>query len=146
MTIGLLKEPGYETRVSLLAEAVATLTKKGLTVLVETGAGSKAFCDDNDYAKAGAVIKARQEVLDGSAILLSIHQPADLDLSLLKGKILIGVFQPLYHASSIKQWADAGITTFSLDMLPRTTRAQAMDVLSSQANIAGYKAVLLAAN
>lgn len=146
MTIGLLKEPDYETRVSLLAEAVATLTKKGITVLVESGAGDKAFCNDGVYEQAGAVIKARAEVIQSSHLLLAIHPLPAPDLQSISSGILIGVYQPLYNAATMKEWAAAGLTTFSLDMLPRTTRAQAMDVLSSQANIAGYKAVLVGAN
>lgn len=146
MTIGLLKEPTHETRVSLLAEAVATLTKKGITVLVENGAGEKAFCSNADYEKAGAQIKNRSEIFTSSDLLLSIHQPPVEEIKNQKSKIIIGVFQPLFNTDTMKEWASAGVTTFSLDMLPRTTRAQAMDVLSSQANIAGYKAVLTAAN
>ncbi len=146
MTIGLLKEPAIETRVSLLAEAVATLTKKGINVFVEDRAGEKAFCSNNEYEKAGAQIKSRSEVLASSDIILSIQQPAVNEITTLKSKVLIGVYQPLFHIELMKKWAREGVTTFSLDMLPRTTRAQAMDVLSSQANIAGYKAVLLAAN
>lgn len=146
MTIGVLKEPVHETRVSLLAEAVATLTKKGITVIVENGAGEKAFCSNADYEKAGALIKSRSEVVVSSDISLSIHQPSQSEISSLKSKVIIGVFQPLFNVDEMKQWATSGVTTFSLDMLPRTTRAQAMDVLSSQANIAGYKAVLTAAN
>jgi NAD(P) transhydrogenase subunit alpha len=146
MTIGILKEPAHETRVSLLAEAVATLTKKNITVFIETDAGAKAFCSNADYEKAGAQIKNRAEVLASSNIVLSIHLPETTDTSHLASHILIGVYQPLFNADTMKQWASGNITTFSLDMLPRTTRAQAMDVLSSQANIAGYKAVLTAAN
>jgi len=146
MTIGILKEPAHETRVSLLAEAAGTLIKKGITVLVENGAGETAFCTNADYEKAGAQIKSRSEVLSSADILLTIHQPEKTETTNLKSKILIGVYQPLFGVDLMKQWASAGITTFSLDMLPRTTRAQAMDVLSSQANIAGYKAVLTAAN
>ncbi|MBI5371657.1 MAG: Re/Si-specific NAD(P)(+) transhydrogenase subunit alpha [Sphingobacteriales bacterium] len=146
MMIGLLKEPAHETRVSLLAEAVATLTKKGISVITETGAGEKAFCSDADYEKAGAVIKSRADVLKSADLLLSIHQPAVAEISGLSGKVLIGVYQPLFNVAQMQSWAAGGLTTFSLDMLPRTTRAQAMDVLSSQANIAGYKAVLTAAN
>ena len=97
MTIGLLKEPSHETRVSLLAEAVATLTKKGITVLVETGAGEKAFCSNKDYEKAGAQVKTRSEVLASSDIILGIHQPSQSDIENLKSKILIGVYQPLYQ-------------------------------------------------
>ncbi len=146
MTIGILKEPAHETRVSLLAEAVATLTKKGITVLVEQTAGEKAFCSDTDYEKAGAQVKKRNEVVTAADIILSVHSPVQPDISNLRSKVLIGVYQPLYHPGQMKEWASLGITSFSLDMLPRTTRAQSMDILSSQANIAGYKAVLTAAN
>jgi H+-translocating NAD(P) transhydrogenase subunit alpha len=144
MTIGLLKEPTHETRVSLLAEAVATLTKKGITVVVESGAGERAFCSDSEYEKAGAQIKSRSEVSSSADIILSIHQPEQGNYK--PNAVLIGVYQPLYNVEAMKAWASKGVTIFSLDMLPRTTRAQAMDVLSSQANIAGYKAVLTAAN
>lgn len=144
MTIGLLKEPNYETRVSLLAEAAATLTKKGITVVVENGAGEKAFCSNADYEKAGATIADRNTILSSADILLSIHQPEQLTSK--QSAILIGVYQPLFNAGKMQELAQKSITTFSLDMLPRTTRAQSMDVLSSQANIAGYKAVLTAAN
>ncbi len=146
MMIGILKEPALENRVSLLAEAVATLTKKGIIVAVERSAGENAFCTDEDYRKAGAEIGERNEIMAKSDILLSISQPAESEISSLKSKILVGVYQPLFHIDKMRTWASSGLTTFSLDMLPRTTRAQAMDVLSSQANIAGYKAVLLAAN
>ncbi len=142
--IGILKEPSHETRVSLLPEAVATLTKKGISVVVEQGAGQSAFSTDEDYTKAGATIKSRQEVLQSANIILAIHPFPDTPQ--LASKVLIGVYQPLYNAALMQQWAKERITSFSLDMLPRTTRAQSMDVLSSQANIAGYKAVLLAAN
>ncbi len=142
MTIGVLKEPVGETRVSLLPEAVAMLLKKGVTVLVEKGAGLLAFAGDTDYTGAGATVEMRASVLEKSDILLSIHQPADAPAS----SILIGMYQPLQHGSRMHQAAKEGLTLFSLDLLPRTTRAQSMDVLSSQANIAGYKAVLLAAH
>lgn len=145
MTVGLLKEPAHETRVSLLAEAVATLTKKGIHVLVDKGAGEKAFCSDEDYEKSGGRICSRTELLASSDIILCIQQP-ELGSHNWQSKVLIGAYQPLYHAERMKEWAAKGITTFSLDMLPRTTRAQSMDILSSQANIAGYKAVLTAAN
>jgi NAD(P) transhydrogenase subunit alpha len=151
MTIGVLKEPSDETRVSLLPEAVTTLAKKGISVLVESGAGEKAFADDESYQKANTQIKNRSEVIQLSDVLLSINDPAESDPDTyrdqnLRSKILIGVYFPLYDPGLMQQWARYGITCFSLDMLPRTTRAQTMDVLSSQANIAGYKAALEAAN
>lgn len=145
MIVGVLREPLAETRVSLLPEAVATLTKKGISVLLETNAGVRSSATNETYEKAGAVISSRESVLQQSDVLLSIHPPAE-DVSLNGDKILIGVYQVLFNASQVARWAQQGLTVFSLEMLPRTTRAQSMDVLSSQANIAGYKAVLLAAN
>jgi len=153
MTIGVLKEPSDETRVSLLPEAVAALSKKGITAFVENGAGETAFADDESYLKVGAQVKTRTEVIQSSEIILSIQTPGKNEISSFNslpgrqaGKILIGVYFPLYEAELMQEWALQGITCFSLDMLPRTTRAQTMDVLSSQANIAGYKAALEAAN
>ncbi|MFN8291769.1 MAG: Re/Si-specific NAD(P)(+) transhydrogenase subunit alpha [Chitinophagaceae bacterium] len=145
MTIGIPKEPAHETRVSLLAESAAALIKKNIAVIAESGAGEKAFCPDEEYKKAGVQVKTRDEVLSSADVILCIHRPDLSEISRLRSRILIGVYQPLYDTALMKQWAAAGVTVFSLDMLPRTTRAQAMDVLSSQANIAGYKAVLTAA-
>jgi H+-translocating NAD(P) transhydrogenase subunit alpha len=143
MIVGIMKEPGNETRVSLLPEAVAQLTKKSINVLVERGAGEKSSATDSDYEKAGAKIVSQEEVITSADVVLSINQP---QAQLAGNKVLIGVYQPLYHYDLVTRWAQTGVTVFSLDMLPRTTRAQSMDVLSSQANISGYKAVLLAAN
>lgn len=143
MIIGVLKENSPETRVSLLAESVAVLVKKGLTVWVETGAGQTAFCNDADYQQAGALIKSADEILTGANIILSINPPHKAPVA---GTVLIGIYQALFDRSFVDGWLANGISVFSMDLLPRTTRAQTMDVLSSQANIAGYKAVLLAAN
>jgi len=146
MTAGILKEPQGENRVSLLPEQAATLVKKGITLLVEHGAGDNSFANAATYSAQGVKVASREEVLKQSDILFSIQPLTDSDESLLKDNVvLVGVFQPLFQFQTIKKWSIKGLTTFSLDMLPRTTRAQAMDVLSSQANIAGYKAVLTAA-
>ena len=142
MLIGILKEGGDERRVSLLPEAVATITKKGIQVWVEADAGTHAFASNDDYVKAGAHLKNAVEIAASADVVLSINHPG---ATFSKPHIRIGVYQPLYHQSLMQQWAIQNYTTFSLDMLPRTTRAQSMDVLSSQANIAGYKAVLVAA-
>ena len=146
MIIGVLKEPSFETRVSLLAESAAALIKKGNKIVVESGAGDKSFNNNQEYEKVGAEIKSRAEVLEQADILLSIHPLENDDFAKVHSKILLGVYQPLSNGENVIKSIERKITTFSLDMLPRTTRAQAMDVLSSQANIAGYKAVLLAAN
>ncbi len=145
MTIGILKEPFFETRVSLLAESAAALINKGNKIIVETGAGEKAYNSDQEYEKAGATVKNRLNVLQEADILLSIHPLEEEDMSQINSKIIIGVYQPLSNGENVVQSIERKLTIFSLDMLPRTTRAQAMDVLSSQANIAGYKAVLTAA-
>lgn len=146
MIIGVLKEPTFETRVSLLAESVAALTKKGITVWVETGAGDKANCGIGEYEKAGATVSSAAAIVAQADIILSINPPDPSLLSSRKSAIFIGVYQPLQNTQLVPEFAKNQHTVFSLDMLPRTTRAQSMDVLSSQANIAGYKAVLSAAN
>lgn len=146
MTIGLLKESLPETRVSLLPEHVSFLKKWQVDVLVEKDAGESAFANDANYSAAGAMLASREEVLQQSDIILTLNALTALDLNNIRAKIVLGTFQPLYNARLISSWAARGLSIFSMDMLPRTTRAQSMDVLSSQANIAGYKAVLQAAN
>lgn len=143
MVIGVLKEPSFETRVSILPDAATALVKKGSKVFVEDGAGEKAFSNNDDYTKSGAEIKSANEIIQAADVILAIHPPSG---ELLKNKVCIGVYQPLFNKELMASWAAAGISSFSLDMLPRTTRAQSMDVLSSQANIAGYKAVVLSAD
>ena len=147
MIIGVLKEPSPETRVSLLPEHILFLKKLKVDLCVEQGAGDTAFANHDKYAEAGAEITDRNSVLKKSDLILSINNFSSADIGAMKpGAVLLGVFQPLFHAALMKEWAAKGLTIFSMDMLPRTTRAQSMDVLSSQANIAGYKAVLTAAN
>ena len=146
MIIGVLKEPSPETRVSLLPEHIAILKKWNVDVCVENNAGVTAFANDEKYTDAGAIIKSRSEVLSNSDFVLSINALQQSEIANLKSKIILGVYQPLFNAGLMKELAEKGLTVFSMDMLPRTTRAQTMDILSSQANIAGYKAVLMAAN
>jgi len=146
LTIGVLKEPQYETRVALVPEIVAALVKNKVTVLIEKDAGLKASYANEQYEKSGAQIVSRNEILQKANIAAIINPPEAADFETGFNSCLIGVYQPLSCPETINDWAKKGCTVFSLDMLPRTTRAQAMDVLSSQANIAGYKAVLLAAN
>ena len=146
MTIGVLKEPLPETRVSVLPEHVAILQKRNVDILVESNAGENAFASDQKYAEAGAKVVSREDVLNNSDIILSINIPVTPEIETIQSKILLGNYQPLYNHSFIQNLAKKNVTVFSIDMIPRTTRAQSMDVLSSQANIAGYKAVLLAAN
>ena len=141
MILGVLKEPHFETRVSLLPETVAALIKKNISVILEENAGAKSFASDADYTAVGASIKSRTELIAAADLLLSIHQPNER----ISSKIILGMYQPLVHVDAMKSLAANNTTVFSMDMLPRNTRAQSMDVLSSQANIAGYKAVLIAA-
>lgn len=146
MILAVLKENAGESRVSLVPEVVKQLVQLKVDVRVETGAGAAAFYTDEAYREAGATLASRNDLLQQADMLLSIRQPDQAEWSLTgAGKIWLGVYQPLYHPGLMQQWADRQLTVFSMDTIPRTTRAQSMDVLSSQANIAGYKAVLLAA-
>lgn len=144
MVIGVLKEQAPETRVSLVPEVVAALVKMNVTIYVESGAGDTAFHNDKSYTDAGAQIKDIATIVNEANLILTIHAD-NLPENVKQGTVVMGVYQPLFNAQLMQQWAVKGYSVFSLDTIPRTTRAQAMDVLSSQANIAGYKAVLLAA-
>lgn len=146
LQIGILKETAEDARVACIPESVALLIKAGGTVLVENGAGNLASFSDETYETVGAKIVTRKEVLEKANLLLSINIPDKDSLKQGKNAVWVGAFQAVNYASEMQEWAKEGSSVFSLDMLPRTTRAQSMDVLSSQANIAGYKAVLLAAN
>lgn len=148
MTIGILKETGDENRVALLPETVKQL--KGLQVariLVETDAGLNAFASNEDYQTAGAEIAGKSEVCQQSDVLIRINPFTSDELSSIKSDaVLLSVFQALGNASVTDLLTQSGFTTFSMDLVPRTTRAQSMDILSSMATVAGYKAVLLAAS
>lgn len=146
MIAGIVQEPAGEQRVSLLPEQAEALIRQNVQVVVEQGAGLNAYATDEAYSAKGCTIVSRTAVLQQADIVFSINPPANDDIALLKpGAIVLGIFSPLLNYQQVATWAEKGITTFSMDMIPRTTRAQSMDVLSSQANIAGYKAVLLAA-
>jgi len=152
MKVAVLKEtfPG-ERRVALVPAAVGPLVKSGLEVVVESGAGLAAGSPDEAYRAAGATIVSRDEAFAADCLLMVRAcgatggcWPADRD-RLRRGVILIGMCDPLSSADACREAADRGATVFALEMVPRITRAQSMDVLSSQANIAGYRAVLVAA-
>lgn len=146
MILGLLKEPGDETRVALLPELVKELVTAKVEVLVEQSAGAKAFSADAGYKAVGAKVLSREAVFKSAEVLLQIQPPDNNDLALIKKEqIWISVFNPLWETKLVKTFLEKGLTTFSLDSIPRTTRAQAMDILSSMATVAGYKAVLEAA-
>jgi len=146
MILGLLKEYGTETRVALLPETVKAFTDLKVEVLVEQGAGEKAFAADADYVAVGAKIVSRADLFTKAEVLLQIQPPADGDTQKIKNsQVWISAFNPLWDTNLVKTFLKKGITSFSLDLIPRTTRAQAMDILSSMATVAGYQAVLEAA-
>lgn len=146
MIAGILKEKAGENRVILLPEAVAELIKKKVEVWVETGAGAGAYSSDDLYEKAGAAIKNTAEILKGADVLLRISPPEKVWLKQIRGsQVWIGVLNPLADKELVQQLIEHKLTAFSLDVIPRTSRAQAMDILSSQATAAGYRAVLDAA-
>ncbi len=147
MTIGILKEIESENRVAMLPEGIAILKKMNVNLLVEHDAGERAYASDKDYEEAGAIIGSREQVIKDSDVLIQIQPPSQTDIASFKpGQVILSVLNPYFNFSLIKQLAEKNITAFSMDIVPRTTRAQAMDILSSMATVAGYKAVLTAAN
>ncbi|MFC4874010.1 Re/Si-specific NAD(P)(+) transhydrogenase subunit alpha [Negadavirga shengliensis] len=147
MILGVLKEPSPETRVSLHPEAVKNLVAAGNKVQIEKGAGEASFLSDELYKEAGAEIHERSAVLESSEMIFQIMPLSESERKgLTEGKFVIGVYQPLVAKELMTEVASQGITLFSMDSIPRITRAQSMDVLSSMSTVAGYKAVLLAAS
>jgi NAD(P) transhydrogenase subunit alpha len=155
MLVGVPREifPG-ERRVALVPAVIPNLKKAGLEVVIEAGAGREAGYPDADYAAKGATLALdRAEVFAKSDVILQVlsHGSNDrtgkADLPLLrKGQVLIGFLRPLGDAATVQEIAATGATSFSVELMPRTTRAQSMDALSSMGTICGYKAVVLAAN
>lgn len=146
MILGIIKETGTEKRVAMLPGEVASLKKLGLDVMIETGAGESAFASDNAYLKTGAVIAGRKEVISGSAMILSVAAPVD-DIKLFReGQIICSVLNPTVNKVWLEDARQKGLSVLALDLVPRTTRAQSMDILSSMATVSGYKAVLEAAS
>jgi NAD(P) transhydrogenase subunit alpha len=150
MRLGVPREiaPG-EKRVALVPDVIPQLLKIGHSVLVETGAGIRAGFTDDAYGSAGATIVASSDAVyrDTEMILKVLRPDADRELSAIApGSVLIGLLQPSGDPDFFVRTAERGITAMSMELVPRTTRAQMMDALSSQSTVAGYKAVLLAAN
>jgi NAD(P) transhydrogenase subunit alpha len=153
MKVAIVKERrAHERRVAASPDSVKRLLAMGLEVAVESGAGAGASFPDAAYAAAGAVIAADPAgALAGADIVLKVQRPliggAEDELGLLpRGAALVGLLQPLQNRGDVEAYAQAGLVAFALELLPRITRAQAMDALSSQANLAGYRAVLDAAS
>jgi NAD(P) transhydrogenase subunit alpha len=145
MEIGILKERN-DTRVALIPEVVKKLTDSGNTVRIETTAGVSACASDEEYQNAGAKVCSRQDVLTSSDLLLMIQTPELKELETVrKNGIIIGLFDPRGNPERLEAIRKLPLTAFSLELVPRSTIAQSMDVLSSMASIAGYRAVLMAA-
>jgi NAD(P) transhydrogenase subunit alpha len=149
MKIGVAKEtaPG-ERRVALVPEVLGKLTAAGLEVLVEHGAGDGAAIPDQAYVEAGATIVSSVELYGQSDAILRVQKPSESEVRILRsGQAVLGLLTPLIDPATAAALAAQGVTAISLDAIPRTlSRAQTMDALSSQANVGGYKAVLIAAN
>jgi NAD(P) transhydrogenase subunit alpha len=148
MKVGVLRETaGGERRVALVPETVEKLVREGFGVLVESGAGRESYPDDL-YREAGAeVATSADEVYGAADVVIKVQRPSEDEVRKLRsGTVLITSLQPALHPGLVKRLAAAGVTTLSMDLIPRITRAQAMDTLSSMASLAGYKSVLIGAN
>ena len=147
MKVGVPREtwPG-EHRVALIPSAAAALKKSGLDVVVEQDAGLAAGFPSSAYEQAGAAVATREAVFATADIILQVRSVPPETARLRTGQVVIGFADPLGEPDAIRQLAQAGVTAFSMELMPRITRAQSMDALSSMATIAGYKGVLLAAN
>jgi NAD(P) transhydrogenase subunit alpha len=147
MIAGILRESGSEKRVALLPGETTAVTKLGLKVLVEAGAGNGAFATDEDYLTAGASVASRKEVISGADLLFTVNPPVSEDISLFpEGQIIFTVLDPTANREWLEKARNKGLTVLALDLVPRITRAQSMDILSSMATVSGYKAVLEAAS
>jgi len=155
LTVGVAKEtfPG-ERRVAIIPDTVGALIKQGLKAIVETGAGQSAgYTDDAYKAKGADIAKNRKDVFAKADVITQVRglganlEAGKSDLALMrKGQFVIGMLEPLSEFKSCKDLAGTGVTAFAMELMPRITRAQSMDVLSSMATVAGYKAVLMAAD
>jgi NAD(P) transhydrogenase subunit alpha len=147
MITGILRESGSENRVAMLPGEVSVLKKLGSDIMVEKGAGKSAFASDSEYISAGASIDERKNVISKSDLILSVNPPLSDSLEIFRnGQILCSVLNPADNKEWIEKARVKGLTILALDLIPRITRAQSMDVLSSMSTVAGYKAVLDAAS
>lgn len=148
MIIGTIQaKQAFEGRVAITPDSVKKLIKLGHEVIIESGAGQHAYYDDATYVNAGAKVASESEVLSQANIICVVQNlTAEQIAQLSAGSIVIGMLDP-YRNDQLDNYAQQGVTAYAMELLPRTlSRAQNMDVLSSQANLAGYKAVLMAAN
>ena len=148
LTIGVLRDINInEKRVSIVPEGARSLAGSGVNVLIESGAGEGAFFNDSEYEEVGArIISSRHELLELSNIIVTVQRPSISDISAMKtGAIVVGIIMPEKYPKILKSLMENGITAFSLERIPRISRAQVMDVLTSQSSVAGYSATILAA-
>ncbi|MBI2995150.1 MAG: Re/Si-specific NAD(P)(+) transhydrogenase subunit alpha [Candidatus Melainabacteria bacterium] len=149
MKIGIPNEiQGNETRVALVPQSIKKITQKGIEVQVESGAGEASFFSDKEYEEAGAkIIKDTDLLYSTSDLIIKVRKPEFNEIGLMKEEAaLVSILQATINIDTLKKLTTKKITAFSLDSIPRITRAQSMDVLSSMSTISGYKAVLIAAN
>jgi H+-translocating NAD(P) transhydrogenase subunit alpha len=147
MKIAVLKEAAGETRCAAIPETVKKFAALGAQVAVEQGAGELASVPDADFEAAGASVAKRADLLKGAGILLCVNGPEAGSLKgAEKGAILVGALDPARRHEAIEAYAAAGLEALAMEWMPRITRAQSMDILSSQSNLAGYKAVVDAAD
>lgn len=143
VTIAVTSEPADEPRVAVSPDTVKKFAALGARVRIEQGAGLRSRFSDDAYRAQGAEIVSRADALSSADILLAVRRPSTEDIRALKpGAIVAGMIDPFGERAGLEALAGSGGTVFSMELMPRTTRAQSMDVLSSQANLAGYKAVV----
>ena len=136
-----------EGRVALVPDAIGRLTAAGFEIVVERGAGAVAGFPDEDYAAAGALLSESSGLLEGAEAVVRVSRPSAEEVAAMApGTVLIGFLAPLTDAEGIERLRRQGVVAFAMESVPRITRAQSMDALSSQATVAGYKAVLIAAD
>jgi NAD(P) transhydrogenase subunit alpha len=146
MVIGVLKEKGSDLRVALTPESAAALIKLKATVKVQQGAGLNAFYSDDEYLAAGATIGSEDDIFSQADLLLKVDPPTEEEIRKIPaGKVLVSVLNALADPGILVPLNKGKITSFGLEVVPRTTRAQSMDILSSMATVSGYRAVLEAA-
>jgi NAD(P) transhydrogenase subunit alpha len=149
MNIAVLRETeGGEARVALMPDSVQKLVAQKVSVSVQTGAGLGAARSDDDYRNAGAnVVNDRNDLLESANILVVVNRPTNEDFNRLKkDAVVLGFLRPLDEPAALEPALTHGLTTFAMELIPRITRAQSMDALSSMATVAGYKAVVVAAS
>jgi len=148
MRVGIIKETlENERRIAAVPETVSKMTKAGTEVIVESGAGSGSFISDGEFEASGARISSRDEILSSADVLIKVNKPTPDEIDKMKeGAIVISFLQPFSSPEEIKKLASRKVSALSMEMVPRITRAQRMDALSTMSTVAGYKVVLLAAD